>query len=50
MNPSEATPTSYTSLGDGHITEMLNGSTSGSADDSDTSSSQGMQSLSNSKF
>jgi len=41
MNPSEATTASYTSLGDGHITELLNGSTSGSADDSDTSSSQG---------
>ena len=50
MNPSEATTASYTSLGDGHITELLNGSTSGSADDSDTSSSQGIQLLSNSKY
>jgi len=41
MNPSEASTTAYTPLGDGHITELLNGSTSGSAEDSDTSGSQG---------
>ena len=41
MNPSESSTTAYTPLGDGHITELLNGSTSGSAEDSDTSGSQG---------
>ena len=43
MNPSEASTTAYTPLGDGHITELLNGSTSGSAEDSDTSGSPGTQ-------
>ena len=43
MNSSEASSTAYTPLGDGHITELLNGSTSGSAEDSDTSGSQGIR-------
>ena len=43
MNSSEASSPAYTPLGDGHITELLNGSTSGSAEDSDTSGSQGIK-------
>ena len=50
MNPSEASTPAYTPLGDGHITELLNGSTSGSAEDSDTSGSQGTQLITVLKF
>ena len=45
MNSTNAAPSSYTPLGDGHIADIVNGSSSGSADDSDTSSSQGLFSL-----
>ena len=41
MNSSEAPSSTYSPLGDGRITELLDGSSSGSADDSDTSGSQG---------
>lgn len=41
MNSSEAPTSTYSPLGDGRITELLDGSSSGSADDSDTSGSQG---------
>ena len=41
MNASDAPTSAYNPILDGHITELRNGSSSGSADDSDTSSSQG---------
>ena len=41
MNSTDAAASAYPSVVDGHITELVNGSSSGSADDSDTSSSQG---------
>ena len=41
MNSSEAQEPAYSPLGDGRITELLDVSSSGSADDSDTSGSQG---------
>ena len=41
MNSNEAPTSAYNPVVDGHITELINGSSSGSADDSDTSSSQG---------
>ena len=41
MNSANAPPSAYNPLGDGHIDELINGSTSGSADDSDTSGLEG---------
>lgn len=43
MNSSEAQEPAYSPLGDGRITELLDVSSSGSADDSDTSGSQGFE-------